>query len=429
MDVSNLKCTSAVYSNFAFQIWMPDGADAGLKGPKLFDLTITAGSAIQINNPAGGFTDDNTSQQPLQGCFVERCGIYCSNFERTDTIGIQFSKISEGEIRSCDIHGFGTLIDLQGAENCRLKDNRLTIATSKCINAQSHGTFGNGLVIDSNFMVSMVTGANAFVVSSYKSIKVSNNWLEGNGNYTALFWLQAAVSAVASIVDNTINVPALSTSSTLKVDDTTDGTTSSTGYILIEYRNNLAVLLYGSPGAANFNGNTGLSYYTGTGALRRGIIHGGNMNIGQSGDVNFPFNNRASSIDSQYPVPNVVAYFSPADDGLAFVAHGTTVKCLNGAFAFGTTGSTNYLDFGQTNKVQPVGTLKLYILASSASGAIIHAAVTDNGSVVGSFAGQVLTSKPSWYVMNGGALVATAGGCRVYADASDVKLYAAVLSQ
>jgi len=66
-------------------------------------------------------------------------------------------------------------------------------------------------------------------------------------------------------------------------------------------------------------------------------------------------------------------------------------------------------------------------LAASVSGGTIHAAVTDAGSVVGSFAGQVLTAKPACYLMNGGAAIGSSGGCRVYADTSDIKLYAAVL--
>jgi hypothetical protein len=427
MNVSNLKCTNATDTTFAFKIWTPIAANAGRKAPKFCDLSLTCRSGIQINNPAGGFTDDRSSQEPLQGCFIERCGIYCSHNNVSGTTGIQLSKVSEGVIQKCNITGFGIHIDLQGSENCRIRDKRLVGATLEFINAQGHGTFGNGLVIDSNFMAEMVTGGNAYVVSSFKSVTVTNNWLEGAGNYTACFWLQSATSAVAVIQNNVISMQPTQVTNSLKVDDPQDGTTSE-GYLLIDYRNNQGAEFSGGHATATFNGGRGAAYFVGSGGFRRKIFHQGNL--ASAGDIGFPFNTRGSSLDAQNPTTNVVAYYSPNDDGLKFACLGKTVKCLNGAFQITATGSTNYLDFGNTDKPAPTGSsLKLYVLASSASGGSINAAITDGGAVVGSFVTKALTTKPAWYQMNPGATVNTSGGARVYASTNDVKLYAVVLSQ
>jgi hypothetical protein len=427
MNVSNLKCTNATDTMFAFQIWTPIAANTGRKAPKFYDLSLTCRSGIQINNPAGGFTDDRSSQEPLQGCFIERCGIYCSHNNASGTIGIQLSKVSEGVIQKCDITGFGIHIDLQGSENCRIRDNRLDGATREFVNAQGHGTFGNGLMIDGNFMAEMVTGGNAYVVSSFKSVTVTNNWLEGAGNYRACFWLQRATSAVAVVRDNIISMQPTQVANTLKVDDLQDGTTSE-GYLLIDYRNNQGAQFTGGHATANFNDGAGAAYFVGSGGFRRKIFHQGNL--ASAGDIGFPFNTRGSSLDAQNLDPSVLAYFSPNDDGLNFAGLGMTVKCLNGAFQMTATGSTNYLDFGNTDRPAPTGSsLKLYVLAASASRGAINAAITDAGSVVGAYARQALTAKPAWYLMNSGATVNTSGGARVYASSDDVKLYAVTLSQ
>lgn len=426
-NVSVLKFTNASNTTFAFSYFAPVGLSSGLKAPQFLDLALNCLSGIQINNPNGGFTDDGTSQQALTSAFIQRCSIYSTSPNTAGTIGIRMSKVSEGVIQDCEITGFGIHVDLEGSENCRIRDNRMVGAVSEFILVNSHGTFGNSLVVDGNFMAEMVNGGNAYVVSSYRTVAITNNWVEGGGNYTAVWWLQQSQSAVAVIRDNFVSMQPAAVTNALKVDDTTDGNGggAGTGYLLIDYRNNQGADLSGSHGVANFNGNTRISYYSGPGAARRKLVHSGNY--ASFGDIGFPCNSRSSSLDGQNLGPNLVAYFSPNDDGLNFNGLGVTVKCLNGAFQLTSTGSSNYLDFSNTEKPTPTGTLKLYVLAAPASGGVIRAAVTDAGSVVGSFAAQALTTKPAWYLMNGGAVVGNSGGCRVYSDASDVKLYAAVL--
>jgi hypothetical protein len=120
--------------------------------------------------------------------------------------------------------------------------------------------------------------------------------------------------------------------------------------------------------------------------------------------------------------------FSPNLDGLNTDFLGPTALVVQGAFTFPTTGAGNYLDFGNTDKAQPKGTLKLFVFASSASSSNIHSGITDAGALVGFLQSQALTPTPSWYEVNSGASMTTGGGAVLYADSTDVHLYAAVLS-
>ena len=123
-NVSVLKFTNPSNTVFAFSYFAPVGMSSGLKAPQFFDLALNCLSGIQINNPNGGFTDDSTSQQALASAFIQRCSIYSTSSNTAGTIGIQMSKVSEGVIQDCDITGFGIHIDLEGSENCRIRDNR-----------------------------------------------------------------------------------------------------------------------------------------------------------------------------------------------------------------------------------------------------------------------------------------------------------------
>lgn len=427
-DISNLHFTATSHTTFAFSLLMPNGlADGTSDSPKFYDLSFIGNGFLKLNSPTGGFTNDNTTQKALSDCYIERCTIQAFNFNETDTIGLQLSKIAQPHIIDCTITGFGIHIDLEGCENPRITNNTMTGATLEFILAQTHSTFGNGLVVEANFMASILTGGNAFIVTSYNDIAIRDNWCEGAGNYETVFWLQQATAALAYVEDNWFDIPGSSVNEWIRVDDTTDGTTAE-GYILISVTGNKGSLLTGNPGAANFNGHAGIAYFTGTSGVRRHVIHG--HNVDPVGDIGWPCNSRHST-DGLMLSPNIVAYYSPNDDGLNNVSHGLTVKLSNGAFAPSLTGSSNYLDFGNSDRPGAVGVLSMYVLAYSPSGATVSSAITDAGSVVGSFGAQALTanSKPAWYKVVNGATTSTSAGARLYVSNADVRIYAVVLGQ
>lgn len=426
-DISNLKCTAVGLTTFAFKLLQPIGG-AYVNGPRVYDLSLTCQSGIQLNSIAGGFTDDNTSQGAMGGPHVMRCGLYCVSNNTPGPIGVQISKCTEALVENCVMTGFATMVDFEGCENSRIRDNRMDGATSQFILANYQNTFGNNLVIDGNFMAEMVTGGNAFIVSSQKTVTITNNWMEGAGTYTAIIWLKQTQNGMAVIENNWGSFGTNFASCFFKVDDTTDGTGAGvgTGYITIEFNNNANGGLIGANGEASFNSGAGISYFTSAAAIRRKIIHQGNQN--NWAEVGFPMNSRDSSIDSFPFMPWGIACFSPNDDGLNSGGYGPQVKCKQGAFALALTGSTNYLDFGNTDKTAPTGNINLFVLASSASSGVLSAAVTDAGSVVGSFTNVTLTPAPKWYSIVTEVATTTRAGCRLYGNSSDILVYAAALT-
>lgn len=426
-DVSNLKCTTNSLTTFAFQFHIAVGA-AGANGPRIYDLSLTGQSGIQFNTIAGGFTDDSSSQGAQEGPQIMRCGIYGVSNNTVGPIGIQMCKCAEAVVQNNTITAFDKMVDFEGCENSRIRDNRMVGASTQFILANYHNTFGNNLVIDANFLAEMVTGGRAFIESSQKTITITNNWMEGGGNYTAIIWLTQTQNGEAIIDNNWGSFGSSYATNFLKVDDNTDGFGGGvgTGYSAIDFNNNGNGGLIGSNGTVNFNSGAGISYFSGPAGFRRKVTHRGNTN--SYAEVGWPMNSRDSSNDSIPFMPLVVAYFSPNDDGLNFDGAGLGVKCVDGAFALNVTGSGNCLDFANSDKARPVGTLKQYIFAFSASSSNIHSAITDAG-VAGTFTATPLTPIPKWYLVGDPATVTTSGGIQMYFDNTDVRVLAAVLSQ
>lgn len=425
-DVTKLNCTTTNNTTFAFYYQAPNG-NGFLPAPKFYDFSITCRSFLQLNSVAGGFTDDITTQNPLYQPHVMRCGIYNSNNNVTTTVGILACKCAEMIIQDNFFGSFGIAVDMEGSENCRIRDNRMVAASVEFVLATSHGTFGNGLIVEGNFMGEILGGANAAIVSSYRSITIRDNWLEGvealNGvtTNTTAFWLQASTSAVAIIEDNWVGYNNGSlTSGWVKVDDTSNFTTSQ-GYMLIRATGNKGSTVSGMGGIANFNNNTGISYFSGNGGARRHIVHSSNTDF--VGDVAWPFNS-VTSLDAGSLPPGVLARFSPNLDGLGATAFGQTVLCYDGGFILSSLGSANYLEFFNQDAISGIDTGDLWVRASGYQGAI-YGAILDASYTLSSWASGLTYSTPTWIKL--ASNIANAQGCRVYAVNATVKLWEAAI--
>ena len=415
--ISKLQCTyGSATTNPAFIYTTADGTDI-IEAPKFYDLFLLADYGLQLNVYNGGYTDDGTTQNPLYNFIMERCNWQAINFYSTGGSALWLSKVQRGTIRDCLFQGYDYDIRLEGSDNFKIDNCYIAGAGTAHIYAIGHYPWGNALDIDHVIFEALNNGAWGCIKSSYNQLNVHDSYFEGPATVTSVIWLYSMTTARVCIRDNWIGYNSTDVTNWLKVDDTND-VSGGVGLQELMVTGNAG----GSySGGALFNSGAGITYYTGAGYVRRRIVHQGNGN-----ELGFPCNTVATSQDSLPFMPNIVAYFSPNLDGLNAGGIGGTVKMAYGAFVFGATGSGNYLDFGNGDRTRPVGNLKLYVFASSASGSNIHGALTDAGVVVGSFVSQTLTAQPAWYTLSV-QTVSTGGGCQFYADNADVHIYAAAL--
>lgn len=181
MATSTLYCTVEAKPCFRFQ--NPIGPQA-VQAPQLYDFNIIAGRmphgpsvVIQYNSIAGGFRDDDATQNYMMRPVVQRVQISGGG------IGIQCSKCFDGDF-SLDAlsyqarHGF----DIEGSDWMGIGDagsNRIERSGGIPIVLASHGTFGNGDLVSHNDILWPVAGVEAYIYSSARTSYLEKNYFEG----------------------------------------------------------------------------------------------------------------------------------------------------------------------------------------------------------------------------------------------------------
>lgn len=420
--ISEINGISVSSSTYCYDLELPNGV-ANIEAPKFDNIYFNnCTNAIRYNNPANGFTDDSSSQEP----FVHP-DITNSLFtgQGTTGIAIQISKSSEGTFSNNAIVGgaYDTLLDLEGVDNEVVKHNTFGGGQTQQVLLNSHTTFGNDLVMnDVNQFTSVATGG-VYITDGYRSSVIESNFFETAGTNPCLVNYTGGYQAV--LRNNDLSISGVT--NWLCFTDASNGTTGS-GYTNIDVENN------GADGSVSggivpiFNGSAGIAYFSGSAGSRRIIRHGGNFQA--NGDAGWPMNSVASSTDSIPLMPSTAALYDCNSDGLDNTALGLTVLCRNGAFQLTTSGSSNYLEFLNRNLPAPIGTYDEWVYATSASGATINGCVTSNASCISAYTNASLNASPQWIKIASAELVpsGTRGGANIYCSGTDCVVYKVALT-
>jgi hypothetical protein len=132
---------------------------------------------IQYNSIAGGFRDDDSTQNYMMRPIVQRVQISGGG------IGIQCSKCFDGDFSLNALsyqgrHGF----DIEGSDWMSLGDagsNRIERTGGPPIRLASHGTFGNGDLVSHNDILWPAPGVDTYVYSSARTTYLEKNYFEG----------------------------------------------------------------------------------------------------------------------------------------------------------------------------------------------------------------------------------------------------------
>jgi hypothetical protein len=412
---TKLFCSST--SNPAFSYQTSNGTSV-MFSPRFYDFQLMADKGIKINDPSNGFTDDNTTQNYLENVQLQGLKIIAQNFGASGTYPFSISKTQTGEIRGCYCQGHLTA-KVDGADNLGVSHNTFDAVSFV---ATSHGTWGNGLKADHCYFPNIPNGTYP-IIDEYHSMDVDTCWVETPGTLPALVRINQVVPQTARVENCWVGANGSQITHLVEVNDTTDGTTA-TGLISLVCRNNNGGLL--TNGNVIFNNGDGLSYYTGTGGIRRKITHCGN--VSNNGDAGFPFNSKGSSLDEGHLPPGVMARFSPNLDGLNFNNYGLTVLCKNGAFVMTQTGSSNFLEFSNTDFPAGGETVDLWVFAQQpGGGGTVRGALMDASGTITSYVSGVVPSTPTWVKLKTGTPGTGYKGCRIYSDVGGLLLFEAAL--
>lgn len=417
--LSNLHCTASGTTTPAFKLELGN-LNTALPCPRFVGFFLQANWAIKLNDPSHGFTNDDTSQSALADGLLDDFWCCAQDFSTIGTKGIQISKGANLRIYNSHFQGYDIPVTMHGTEIPVVRDCWMEGALTKHFEMVAHNTFGNGAKIQDNFITVLADGGTSVCHSSYLSLDFSDNWIEGGGTVGSVLWIDSPTSGQYTYRDNHIGYGGSDVTDWLKVDDTSDGTTSQGLVSLIVDGNDGSGLGAGSS-LVNFNSDAGIAYFAGSGGLRRKIGH--RNNAGVNADLGFPFNS-VNSNDALHLGPGVMARFNPSLDGLGFVGYGPKVKCRYGYFALDSYTSSDFLEFGNTDSAMDVDDADLWVKASG-YGAAIYGACVDSSGNVSPYGGALLYSTPIWVKLKINSV--SAKGCRVYATGAPVQLYEAVL--
>lgn len=378
----------------------PGHGTTNFESPKFRDFSINyfssdtnPGGCVQLNSIAGGFTDDTTSQQPLQ--HPEFSHIFClmRSVNNSAKIGFQCSKCVDGFYDTVKTFGGLNGLDIEGSENIRIAGGTVVDTFGSNIVAKRQGTFGQNLSI-----VNMqLLGPNPFgqtvdslIYDNANSSLIQNNFLENFPGVPLNCQIHLVSGFTAGIIDNATT--ASSATNWLCVDTVYNNITA--------YGNGAYGVIMG---AAKFSaGNSLLNT-----SVQQVLSHWGN---GVSGDEGWPFNSK-SGLDQIF-APKVEAIYSPDYTGLTSAGYGTAEIPVNSIYTFPVTGSgANALQWTNNRLPAPTGTFDLQIHAWQKTGAgEITCQLTDGGTAVGSSHAFTLTAAPQWLTWVANQAVSTGAG-------------------
>jgi hypothetical protein len=177
-------------SGWVFDLVTPKGT-ALVEAPKYYDFSIKTannsapGGCIRWNTPAGGFTDDPSSQHYMMNPYAAR--IYCEmqNGPGNQQVGLECSKCFDGDFSQNNIVYGKTSIALEGSDVMCIGcagPNRVSYSSDALIRLVSHGTFGNMDRVVGNEIL-YPTDSNqrydAFIYDASRSSTIESNHIEG----------------------------------------------------------------------------------------------------------------------------------------------------------------------------------------------------------------------------------------------------------
>lgn len=422
---------SGVTSGWIFDITTPNGTNL-FNAPKYFDLGIQVpfnnniGGCIRWNSLSGGFTNDASSQYYMVHPVAERVTCSMQAGASVQQIGFACYKCFDGILSNVEaIFGLNGA-DIEGSDRMTITNSsRFQGSTGPLVRFVRQGAqaFGNMDILENSHLLyptDFGQSLTSFVELSATSDVLRNNHIEGNvlhGLSTIAINNGFSHTIEGNDIDTSTGVVALPC--WLKV------TTDLVNLTAINNGNG-----GGNIGSPCFNnGNPGVRYFeNGNVNVRQVITHMGNA---YNGDINWPTNSLPADTDTQLS-PNTQQYYSPAMGGLSGNGAAASAQMVNGYFDLNVSGlgSSNYLDFGPTDRPFSLGTaLTLFALASGSG--TFNCSLTDNGVVKG-YAVATLTAQPKWFQFTGfaGAITISAGA-RCYADvgATNAHLYAVTIGQ
>lgn len=418
--ISHIHASGFASTAWCYSLQNPNGT-APIEAPKFYSLWLDGcTNGIQYNTIAGGFTNDATTQEPFYRPWV--IGVEITGTGTTG-IGIQFNKTLIGRMEESAIlgGGFNILVDLEGSDHFILHHNDLGGGQAEILLANAHNTFGSNLLVNGqNRFEQPASGAN-YIVDNYESAVFDDNYFEGPGTNPCAFQVNGGFSVTIS--NNNINS---GLTNWLCVNDTSNGVTGSGLVTINAFSNWGAGAVTGQQ--VTFNSNTGIAYFANNSGARRKINHLGNFEY--LGDDPWPMNSIGSSVDGFIWGQKVLASYSCNTDGLQLTGFGPSVICNRGDFVLTSTGSGNALNFTNTDRPNPAGTVDLWIFAKSTSGtSTLNACVLNAGSCVSGYTTSAALGVNGTWVNPQSSIATTNGGASLYANTNDVSVTAVLVVQ
>jgi hypothetical protein len=295
--------------------------------PHFLGLRATGRRIIRLNDPAGGFTAEDT-QEYMMRAVIDRCEF--TSDTAGDGVAVEMSKAFDGTITRSLFTNYAVAVDLHGCDLTSITDvNRFVGSSTAAIRLTSYGTFGSHTMISGNDFLLAASGV--YILSSQHDLRVRDNYFE-----SPVDPLDAVIRSTAGralhLTDNRVEVPAAIAPTWLDVQHHT---------VLCDVRGNTTA--GAAYGPATFP--TGGSRYFYNVNHRQRITHAGNSN-----PDGFPFN----SAEAAPAAPQAAFVWTPDLPGLTSSDYGAAATVVDGALvvpAIASYGSLITIETGVTGSI------------------------------------------------------------------------------
>lgn len=414
---SNLWFFGTSGAAIALQTPFPGVGNTQYESPKFynFGILIDRGNGfpgstgcIQLNSNAGGFTNDNTSQQPILHPVFENVSCIMGFGVQTQ-VGIYCGKCFDGRATNVDVEFGEDSIIWDGSDDMEIAGStRLVQPYSyhvKFLGEGGSAQFGNMDRISGGQLLSFSTSGqavDAFIFDSAQTSEIENLFIEGSapsgGTLTAQINIGGGINH--KIENNYISGGSNSGGTTAPWIEFSGCPINLTA-INNAVGANVAAPIYTTTGG-------GCPYWFNN-SQQSQFVHYGNT---QKGDVNWPFNSVTGSSSFS---KDILAIFSTSTPGLIYTGLGITEQPSNGQWVLGPTGSTNDLLFenGYSGSSPIKGVVNAQLInafQSNNTTGQITCQITDNGTKIGSTMAVNITGNPYTYDLAFGATATTNAG-------------------
>ena len=405
-------------SDFAYTMDAP--LIASLEGPRFDNIQISCKNGVRLNTIAGGQPGTGGTQGFINNASFKRTLFFGTGSTGTAVqasvcFHLEFTEQSEAL-------GFANALDIYYSDFVLISHNRLWQCANSLIRLTAANTFGSHSVIEKNDLLSIGTGATAFIVCNDYSPHIRNNYIEQTAAQG--IGLIAAISIGSTvhrfcIEFNAITMPGACAPNWLNV---TSGGSLSKAVITSNSFDGTGI------GPAIFNANAGLPVFYSGGNGRTSCIHFGN-----TFETGIPFNTKTRAdlpITTYKQVSNITPSLFGAISGSNY---GTTAYIKNNALVIPAPATGANIVYLNDPDIAIVGTCAIYILAHADGAQTNTAALFDGGIYMGIYANLALTTTPTWFVVSASATPTTnlsinctnsvpsgSGGVNMYIDAISI---------